>query len=84
VPVFSRQSRADIAWRAALLYFVRGWSIKGVADRFRMSRERAGQIVSGWRALAVNAGYIQEILENPFTPGMDCPVSRNSPTYLSY
>jgi hypothetical protein len=59
VPVFPRQSRADIAWRVALLYFVRGWSMNGIAGRYRVSRERAGQIVNRWRSLAVSAGYIQ-------------------------
>jgi hypothetical protein len=64
-PVFPRQSRPDIAWRLALLYFIRGWSMNDLALRYQLSRERAGQIVKGWRSLAIQSGYIQEIPEDP-------------------
>jgi hypothetical protein len=60
-PVYRRQPRADIQWRLAVLYFVRGWSLADVANRYRMSRERAGQIIKAWRILCVEGGYIQEI-----------------------
>jgi hypothetical protein len=65
-PVFPKQSRADIGWRLALLYFVRCWSLNDIARRYRLSRERAGQIVKIWRVLAVQSGYIQEIPDDPF------------------
>jgi len=65
-PVFPKQTRADIGWRVALLYFVRCWSLSEIAQRYRLSRERAGQIVKVWRTLAVQSGYIQEIPDDPF------------------
>jgi hypothetical protein len=74
VPVFPRQSRADIAWRVALLYFVRGWSLNAVAHRYRLSRERTGQILRSWRSLAIKSGYIQEIPQDPF--GVPAPEVR--------
>lgn len=60
-PVFSRQSRTDIQWRVALLYFVRGWSFPAIAHRYHLSHERIGQIARDWRTASVAAGYIQEI-----------------------
>jgi hypothetical protein len=64
-PVFRNQPRADIQWRLAVLYFVRGWSVNEVARRYGLSRERAGQIITAWRILSVEAGYIQEIPPDP-------------------
>jgi hypothetical protein len=65
-PVFPQQSRADIGWRLALLYFVRCWTLNEIGQRYRLSRERTGQIVKVWRKLAVQNGYIQEIPPDPF------------------
>jgi hypothetical protein len=64
-PVYNRQSRADIHWRLAVLYFVHGWSINQVARRYKLSRERAGQIIKAWRVVSVESGYIQEIPPDP-------------------
>ena len=60
-PAWEKQSRGDIQWRLAVLYFVRGWSLFDIAHRYGLSRERAGQIVRAWRILSVKHGYIQEI-----------------------
>jgi hypothetical protein len=60
-PAWEKQSRGDIQWRLAVLYFVRGWSLFDIAHRYGLSRERAGQIVRAWRILSVRHGYIQEI-----------------------
>ncbi|MGD1071193.1 MAG: hypothetical protein ABSB15_13715 [Bryobacteraceae bacterium] len=60
-PTWDKQSRCDIQWRLAVLYFVRGWSLFDIAHRYGLSRERAGQIVRAWRILSVKHGYIQEI-----------------------
>jgi hypothetical protein len=64
-PVYNRQARADIQWRLAVLYFVHGWSINEIARRYKLSRERAGQIIKAWRVLSVESGYIQEIPPDP-------------------
>jgi hypothetical protein len=61
MPVFPKQSRSDIQWRMAHLYFVQGWSEKELAERFRISRRRACQILDGWRGRAIAQGYVQEI-----------------------
>ena len=66
-PIFHRQSRSDIGWRAAVLFFVRSWPLHEIAKRYNLSRERTGQIVRDWRDLAVRDGYIQEIPAEPVT-----------------
>jgi hypothetical protein len=61
VPVYERETRADIQWRLALLYFVRGWSVSAIARRYGLSRERAGQIIKAWRERSLKYGDVQEI-----------------------
>ena len=65
-PAFPRQSRMDIQWRVAQLYFVRGWSFAVIARRYRLSHERVGQIARDWRTASIAAGYIQEIPGGPW------------------
>lgn len=60
-PVFGQKSRRDLQWRLAVLYFVRGWSTRTVADRYGLTRERCGQIIADWRIRAVALGYIQDV-----------------------
>jgi hypothetical protein len=60
-PVFGQKSRRDLQWRLAVLYFVRGWSTRSIANRYGLTRERCGQIISDWRIRAVALGYIQDV-----------------------
>jgi hypothetical protein len=60
-PVFGQKSRRDLQWRLAVLYFVRGWSTRLIADRYGLTRERCGQIISDWRIRAIALGYIQDV-----------------------
>jgi hypothetical protein len=60
-PIFGQKSRRDLQWRLAVLYFVRGWSTRTIADRYGLTRERCGQIISDWRIRAVALGYIQDV-----------------------
>ncbi|MBV8906336.1 MAG: hypothetical protein JOZ22_22080 [Acidobacteriia bacterium] len=63
VPVFARQSRADIQWRLVELYFVCNWSCAALGRRYGVSMERARQLISQWVRRAVFLGYLQEIPE---------------------
>jgi DNA-binding response OmpR family regulator len=65
VPIFSCQSRVDIQWRLAQLYFVRGWDCAQLAMRYRVTPARVRQLLSSWVRRALLVGYIQEI------PGAD-------------
>lgn len=60
-PIFGQKSRRDLQWRLAVLYFVRGWSTRSIADRYGLTRERCGQIISDWRIRAVALGFIQDV-----------------------
>jgi hypothetical protein len=60
-PVFRKHSRSDVQWRISVLYFVRGWSIRALSDRYSICNARVQQILSSWRKYAVSASYIQEI-----------------------
>lgn len=60
-PVFGQKSRRDLQWRLAVLYFIRGWSTRSIADRYGLTRERCGQIIADWRIRAVALGYIQDV-----------------------
>lgn len=61
VPIFGKRPRRDVQWRLAVLYFIRGWSTRAIAERYGLTRERCGQIISDWRVRAVNMGYIQDV-----------------------
>src|SRR6185312_10267807 len=60
-PIFGERSRRNLQWRLAVLYFVRGWSARVIAERYGLRRERCGQIISDWRIRAVALGYIQDV-----------------------
>src|SRR6185503_2346367 len=60
-PIFGERSRRNLQWRLAVLYFVRGWSTRVIAERYGLRRERCGQIISDWRIRAVALGYIQDV-----------------------
>lgn len=61
VPVFERQSRADVQWRIAGLYFVRNWSCNLLAERYGVTAGRIRQLLSQWTKRAAALGYLQEI-----------------------
>jgi DNA-binding response OmpR family regulator len=61
MPVFNRQSRADIQWRVVVLYFVRNWSSKALGQRYGVTMTRVRQILSQWVRRATALGYLQEI-----------------------
>jgi hypothetical protein len=63
-PVFGKPPWRDLQWRMAVLYFIRGWSTPRIARRYRLTRERCGQIISDWRVRASNMGYIQDVKPN--------------------
>jgi len=64
VQPFIRRSPGDIQEKVVQLYFVRGWSIRRIGDRYGLSKAMAHKLLSEWRIRAIESGYIQEI-----TPG---------------
>jgi hypothetical protein len=61
VPVFLKQARPDLQQKLVLLYFVGGWTMDRIAERYGLGRQRMGQILTAWRTSAVKEGYIQAI-----------------------
>jgi hypothetical protein len=68
VPVFSKQTVADVQWRVATLYFVSGWSFDQLAQRYGVCRNRVRQVIRKWVERAATLGYLQRIPpESPAT-----------------
>jgi hypothetical protein len=67
IPVFSRQARPEMQWKAVLLYFVRGWPLSDIAARFGVAPHRIAQVVNEWATRALALGYIQVIDPERFT-----------------
>jgi hypothetical protein len=61
IPVFSRQTRPEMQWKAVSLYFVRGWSLCNIAARFGVGSHRISKVVDEWATRAIALGYIQII-----------------------
>jgi hypothetical protein len=60
-PTFGRHDRADLQWKLAQLYFVRGWNCEGIAAKYGLIHQRVRQILNAWKRRAVATGYIQLI-----------------------
>jgi transposase-like protein len=58
---FMRRSSGDLQERIVQLYFVRGWSVRSICDRYGLSKAMAHKMIGEWRIRAVESGFIQEI-----------------------
>jgi hypothetical protein len=61
VPLLMRCRDADALERMVQLYFLRGWSVRNICARYRLSKAMVQKLLSEWRMRAVAAGYIQDI-----------------------
>ncbi len=61
IPVFEKRSRPDLQRKIVVLYFVLGWTMDDIAERYGLGRQRIGQILTAWRIRAVKKGYLQAI-----------------------
>ena len=61
VPALMRSRNADTLERVVQLYFLRGWSVRNICARYRLSKAMVQKLLSEWRMRAVAAGYIQDI-----------------------
>jgi hypothetical protein len=61
VPTFMKQPAGTLQQRVVQLYFVRGWSVRNICDRFRLGKKIVQNLLSDWRVRAIAAGLIQEI-----------------------
>ena len=58
---FMKRNSGDLQQRIVQLYFVRGWSVRSICDRYGLSKAMAHKLLGEWRVRAVESGYIQEI-----------------------
>ena len=58
---FAKRTIADLQVRIVQLYFVRGWSLRRLGDRYNLRKETVHQLLAQWRIRAIESGYIQEI-----------------------
>jgi len=58
---FMKRTMGDLQERVVQLYFVRGWSVRNICDRYGMSKAIIHKLLAEWRIRAVESGYIQEI-----------------------
>lgn len=66
IPIFKNRPRPDLQSKIVVLYFVRGWTMTDIAIRYKIARQRVGQIITAWRTRAVMEGYVQKVeLESP-------------------
>jgi hypothetical protein len=61
VPAFMRRQSGDIQERIVQLYFVRGWPIRSICDRYCLSKAMVQKMLSEWRVRAISGGYVQDI-----------------------
>jgi hypothetical protein len=76
IPTFEKHDRADLQWKFALLYFIRGWNCEGIGAKYGLIHQRVRQVLNTWKRRAVEMGYIQ------FIPPVNTPVSVVQPTWL--
>ena len=58
---FTNRGVADLQVRIVQLYFVRGWSVRRIRDRYNLSNDVVNKLLAQWRTRAIECGYIQEI-----------------------
>src|ERR1700733_4718271 len=58
---FMKRTSGDLQERIVQLYFVRGWSVRSICERYRLSKAMAHKLLGEWRIRAIESGYIQEI-----------------------
>ena len=61
VPRFQGAQRADIQWRAAVLFLIYGWTCGRIGRRYGLSRSRVWQMVRSWTDRAIRLGYMREV-----------------------
>ncbi len=58
---FMKRMKGDLQERIVQLYFVRGWSVRSICERYAMSKAMVHKLLAEWRVRAIESGYIQEI-----------------------
>jgi transposase-like protein len=57
----SKRASGDLQERIVQLYFVRGWTVRDICDRYGSSKAIVQNLLAEWRIRAIECGYIQEV-----------------------
>jgi len=58
---FAKRAVADLQVRIVQLYFIHGWSVRRIGDRYNLRKDVVHQLLAQWRIRAIESGCIQEI-----------------------
>lgn len=58
---FISRGSGGLQVRIVQLYFVRGWSVRSICDRYGLSKAMTHKLLAEWRIRAVECGHVQEI-----------------------
>ena len=61
IPSFPKGPQADMQRRMVLLFFVRGWRVADIAERFQVPIHRVWKVLNEWSVRALALGYVQVI-----------------------
>jgi len=61
IPILLKRPEADMQWRMVMLFFVRGWSSVGIAERFGVPKHRIKNSLNEWSVRALALGYVQVV-----------------------
>ena len=84
---FTNRRVADLQVRIVQLYFVRGWSVRRIRNRYNISNDIVNKLLAQWRTRAIECGFIQEIEPDdlavivPGEPDTDDADSEPAPVY---
>lgn len=56
-----KRGSGDLQERIVQLYFVRGWTVRSICERYGLGKAMAHKLLAEWRIRAIESGYIQEI-----------------------
>jgi hypothetical protein len=61
IPSFPKGSQAEMQWRMVILFFVRGWRVGKIGERFQVPSHRVWKLLNEWSLRALALGYVQVI-----------------------
>jgi hypothetical protein len=68
IPSFARPEVSELQLRIVQLYFIAGWTVERIGNRYTMSDAMVRKTLTAWRVRAIASGYIQEIDPEPAPP----------------
>src|ERR1039457_888999 len=58
---FMKRASGDLQARIVQLYFVSGWSVRNICERYDLNKAMVHKLLAEWRIRAIESGYIQEV-----------------------